>query len=107
LDNNNLTFIVIDEQANGTLSIRAMPGKNNVAKSAKVDSPEMNSKHNINEHFEILIHKALNIFARNPKEFAAVHSNLRAEVTRYGPAEKGLGDERFLTLEFFDAVTSL
>jgi len=83
-----------------------MPGKNNVAKSAKVDSPEMNSKHNINEHFEILIHKALNIFARNPKEFAAVHSNLRAEVTRYGPAEKGLGDERFLTLEFFDAVTN-
>ena len=68
-----------------------------------VDIPELDRKHNINVHLEILIRKLLNMFARKPDEYGPV-ADLRKEVTQYGSIEHGLGDERLLTPELFDAV---
>ena len=68
------------------------------------DSPEKDRKHNLNKHFEILVRKMLNIFARNPSEFAALHSALKNEVAEHGLESDGLQNERLLTQELVNAI---
>ena len=42
-----------------------------------VDSDEKDQNFQINTHFEILVRKLLNIFAKDPSTFAPVHSEGR------------------------------
>jgi len=58
----------------------------------------------INTHFEILVRKLLNIFAKDPSTFAPVHSELAEGVCKYGPSLLGLEKERLMTPELLEAM---
>ena len=64
-----------------------------------VDSTPPDKKHEISVHYQIIVRKILNVFARDPSAFAPVHHKLVEEVCRYGPVELGLEKERLLTPE--------
>ena len=71
-----------------------------------INSPEIDKKHSINKHLEILVRKNMNIFAREHSEEAAVHTALANEADKYGPAGSGLEDERLITPELLKAMLS-
>ena len=65
---------------------------------------ERGQLHNLSTHFEILVRKLLNIFARDPLTVSAVHNVLIKEVTSYGSAAFGLEHERLLTPTLVQAM---
>ena len=69
-----------------------------------VDSTEPDKKHEISIHFQIIVRKILNIFARDPSTFAPVHHQLVEEVCKYGPASLGLENERLLAPELMEGL---
>jgi hypothetical protein len=69
-----------------------------------VDSDEVDKNFQINTHFEILVRKLLNIFAKDPSTFAPVHSELAEGVCKYGPSSLGLEKERLMTPELLEAM---
>ena len=71
-----------------------------------LDSTEADKKHSLSRHFEILARKMLNIFARNPSEFSALHSSLKREVAEYGSVKEGLEKERLITPELLLVMIS-
>ena len=70
------------------------------------DSTEHEKKHNLNTHFEILVRKLLNLFAKNPLAISAAQALLISEVSQYGSAEYGLENEILMTPVLCKAMMS-
>ena len=69
-----------------------------------VNSPNADKKHDISVHYQIIVRKILNMFARDPSTFAPVNYKLVEEVCKYGPASLGMEDDRLLTTELVEAM---